>query len=318
MNKLIYSKMKKSIFTKIMAATVVAAMAAGFILIPAQCVSKASAAPEAVTDTCGCFKVPAAATCNDSIKIIEWQSKDSVKDCVKAATIYEDYCDNTSGASEYMAVGTVGGKERRIMLQFNFGEIIDSFCINPNLGRIAQFDSVRVTLYVDQECGQYLETGFIFRLGTINTNWSMDTTVGSDLDACATLKTGVETKGDTVATWCHSAKQFTPGTPRNWPLSAGYESVDFICHRPQPDNPPMKTTISGWITDSKSNHGWMITLDSSQIQPEKDYALVFYSSQYMRDPNLRPKLTMYFTKGENREDTPIDSCSRTYFVPAPR
>jgi hypothetical protein len=294
-----------------MAATVVAAMAAGFVLIPAQCVSKASAAPEAVTDTCGCFKKPVAATCNDSIKIIEWQGG-----CVKAATIYEDYCDNTSGASEYMAVGTVGGKERRIMLKFDLTGVVDSFCINPNLGRIAQFDSVRVTLYVSPDCGQDHETGFIFRLGTINTDWDTDMTVGGDLDACKTLYTGVETKGDDMATWRNFAKQFTPGTPRNWPLSAGYRSVDFICHRPQPDNPPMKTTISGWITNPNNNNGWMIALDSSQIQPGKDYALVFYSSSYKGNLNLRPKLTMYFTKGEDRKDTPDTTCSRTYFVPA--
>jgi hypothetical protein len=269
--------------------------------------------PQAVTDTCGCYTTPPATTCVDSIKIIEWQGCS-----VDAVTIYEDNVDNNSEKSQYLALGTYDGSQRRIMLRIPaFDGIVDSFCINPKLGRIAQFDSVRLTLYVAKaECVDYTDTGYIFRLGIItDTTWAVDCTTSSDLTACETLYTGAPTTpSDTAATWRNYGKAFTPGTPRNWPLPIGYDHVEFICHRPQPDNPDMKTTISNWIHGTLPNGGWMIYLDSTQIRKE-NYALIFYSSKYSVE-SLRPKLTMYFTKGENRDDDP-GPYSTTTFVYAP-
>jgi hypothetical protein len=308
--------MKKNNFSvRIAAITVIAAMGAGIAWIPARSVDRSSVAPQATTDTCNCYKATPAPPCNDSIKVIEWQGGT----CVKTVTIYEDSVNNSSGASEFLALGTVNGYERRILLEVDLSGVRDSICRNPNLGKVAQFDSVRVTLYVvdTASCGQYRETGFIFRLGTItDANWEVDGN-GSSLDACATLYSGVVATEDNAATWKRDNNAFVAGTPRNWPLSPGYDSVEFVCHRPMPDNPPMKDTIREWISGSSANYGWMIALDPALVETKQDYALVFYSSTYS-EVDLRPKLTMYFTKGENRPDDPKGDCVKTYFIPAPR
>jgi hypothetical protein len=303
--------MKKNKFSRrIVAVAAIAAMMAGIVWVSAKSVSRPDVAPQAASDTCNCYKATPAPPCNDSIKVIEWRDTS----CVNAVTIYQDFPNNNSGAGEFLALGTVDEEERRILLRVNLIGIVDSICRNPNLGRVAQFDSVHLTLYPVHDIGQYPDTGFIFRLGTITAPWSMGTGGGS-LNPATTLASGASASPGS-ATWANSASQFVAGTPRNWPLSVGYDSVEFICHRPMPENPPMKDTIRSWISAPSTNYGWMVALDPALVISKQDYALVFYSSTCSR-PELRPKLTLYFTRGENRDDKPAD-CARIYFIPAPK
>lgn len=284
----------------------------------------------AADDTCNCKKNPQQSGdigC-DSIKVITFQGG---PDCVKATTIYDSLCaKNSSGASKFLALGFWDGTERRILLRFDLDGIVDSECINPPLALVAQFDSVRVTLYTASDCKDVdtcNDKTRQFFIGRLQRDWTAGTN-GKDLSACQTLNCG-DPASDGSASWYYPWTK--PGgdyifsadanVPRNVPLSqtspgsSCIDSVMFVCHRPSPYNRYMKQTIKEWISDPDSNFGWVIMPDSSQRVSHDSSALVFHSPS-ADDPALRPKLTMYFTAGVDRGD--VTPCGTTSYITVPR
>ena len=281
----------------------------------------------AADDTCNCKKNPQQSGdigC-DSIKVITFQGGPG---CVFATTIYEDCELNSSGISDYLALGFWNGKERRLLLRFNLNYIVDSECINPPLALVAQFDSVRVTLYT-ASC-EYVDScedkTRQFFIGRLQRDWTAGTN-GKDLSACQTLDCG-DPASDGSASWYYPWTK--PGgdyifstdanVPRNVPLSqtspgsSCIDSVMFVCHRPSPYNRYMKQTIKEWISAPYTNFGWVIMPDSSQRASHPNSALVFHSPSASVSA-LRPKLTMYFTAGVDRGD--VTPCGTTSYIKLP-
>ena len=282
----------------------------------------------AADDTCNCKKNPQQSGdigC-DSIKVITFQGGPG---CVFATTIYEDCELNSSGISDYLALGFWNGKERRLLLRFNLNYIVDSECINPPLALVAQFDSVRVTLYT-ASC-EYVDScedkTRQFFVGRLLQGWRTGNN-GADTPACSVLNCGTPASQGSVR-WCYPWTNqcggyyiFSPNdvVPRNIPLSqtspgsACIDSVMFVCHRPSPYNRYLKQTIGEWISDPDTNFGWVIMPDSTQRAIHPNSALVFHSSG-ASILALRPKLTMYFTPGVDRGDAP--PCGTVRYIKLP-
>jgi hypothetical protein len=282
----------------------------------------------AADDTCSCKKIPPQPGdigC-DSIKVITFQGGPG---CVDATTIYEDCELNSSGTSDYLALGFWNGRERRILLRFNLDYIVDSTCINPPLALVAQFDSVRFTLYTTDSCVDVdtcRDKTRQFFVGRLQQEWNVGAN-GKYLSACQTLDCGDQASTGSV-NWCDPWKQCggdyifstDANVPRNVPLSqtspgdACIDSVMFVCHRPSPYNRYIKQTIKEWISDPDSNFGWVIMPDSSQRASHPNSALLFHSPS-AKNSALRPKLTMYFTAGVDRDDDPV--CGTVSYIKLP-
>jgi hypothetical protein len=281
-------------------------------------------------DTCPCFKdEPSNLSC-DSMKVITFQGcyypKNPDSSCIKATTIYEEYPDSSSGVGHYLALGYYGGVERRIFLWFDLTGIVDDECRNPDLGFMAPFDSAQIVLYVVpniQGVDYQGQKDRQFFIAAAAKDWIVGNN-GEQLDSIQTLKTGSPAKNG--PTWrTDSMNYWWPfnNQPRNLDFDAMYpgatpiDSIVFVCHRPMPYNSPIKRTLRNWIMvpDSVPNFGWVVMADSTQQVTRSKSALVIYSPTH---PNkaLHPKLTLWFTKGVDREDAP--RCGAVKYVPVPR
>jgi hypothetical protein len=259
-------------------------------------------------------------TCN-LVKVITFQGQ---PDCVTATTIYEDFPENSSGSSDYLALGYWNGFERRIFIKFDIDTIVPEECRNPNLGFMAPFDSAQLTLFVvnEQKCFGACKTDLTpnarqFFLAAAQKLW--EPCPYGERDACPILNQGFPLLG-CGPTWDPDSSNYWwpfDSQPRNLPFEEPcIDSVVFVCHRPMPYNSPMKRTLREWIIDGEGqweNNGWVILPNSAQRDSFPDSALLFYSPSY-KDQALRPRLRLWFTRGVNRKDNVPCATSIDYIV----
>jgi hypothetical protein len=262
-------------------------------------------------DTCPCFldqpdKIP----CNE-VKVITFQGQPN---CVTATTIYEEFPNNSSGSSDYLALGYLNSFERRIFIRFELEGIVPEECRNPNLGFMAPFDSAQLTLFVvnqepcEKTCGMdSTPDGRQFFLAAAQRAWNLCDRLNRD--SCLIFNEGIPSAG-CGSTWRTDATNYWwpfSSQPRNLAFEAPcIDSIVFVCHRPMPFNSPMKRTLREWIIKDSTgtkweNNGWVILPDSTQDKQFPNSALLFYSPTYWNQ-SLRPRLRLWFTRGVNRED----------------
>jgi hypothetical protein len=275
-------------------------------------------------DTCPCFNGGTPDIGCDSIKVMTFQG--NFPDCVKATTIYADYPSYSSGRSEYLALGFWKGLERRIFIRFELEGIDRGECRNPNLGFMAPFDSAQIVFYVVRGEPNVNYTGLKnrqFFVATALTGWGVGTN-GEPLNPMDVLLHGDPATGS-GPTWNSASKNYQwpfDSQPRNidfaqlFPGQTPIDSIVFVCHRPMPYNSPIKRTLRNWITQEPGwvNEGWVIMPDSTQqkVDTLANSALLLYSPTYQGDPSLRPKLTLWFTKGVDRGDRP--QCAKISYI----